>query len=169
MVNVSQLDDQAKADLAALAIELSKDVEGRKLINKKLKPLGKSLPDVDLADLSASIDNKFAERDQQENARRMNDHLESQKNGLRSRGFKDEDIANMETNIMQKHGISDYDVAAKVFAADARPADPTHEIKTRTWQMPTLGEKQIHNSADIANFARERAYQVVNEFKNKRA
>lgn len=166
MTTVDQLDATAQRDLAALALELSKDAAGRKLINQKLKPLGKSLPDVEFAELSANIDNKFAERDQQEASRRMTDHLESQKNSLRSRGFKDDEIAKIETDIMQKHGISDYDVAARVYAAESKPANPTHEIKTRTWQMPTIGKDDIGN---LNQRALNIAYQTVGEFRAKRA
>ena len=168
-MDATQLDDFSKTQLAQLAIELANDPETRPMVNKKTKVRGSPMMDVELADMKAEMRKEFEDRDQKSQQEKIKRQLETQRNGLIDRGYKEEDVSKIETDYMQKHGIGDYDLAAKLYAADQKPADPSYEIQTRTWQMPNFTKEQIMNPKELDRRAREGAYQTLAEMRAKRA
>ena len=99
---------------------------------------------------------KQATRDAQEN-------LERQRNQLITKGYSEEDVKKIETEVMQKHGISDYSVAAKVFDADQPAPQPSYEIRgKRPWKAESL-KRFMENPKDTA---REVAQETIAEMRN---
>lgn len=155
-------------ELAELALGLAHDPKTRKeFVNliKKRDPNFRAA-DVEIEDLRDDVDQRFAARDQQEEARKATDRLSAQRRNLIDSGrFKEEDVVKIEKDVMEKYGLADYDAAAKLYAADMKPAGATPEIKTRVWEMPDL--KSAMN--DPAGQARSEAYKAIDEIKRKRA
>lgn len=165
------LDPEAQKQLAELTIKLAHDPKTRKAFTKLVKEVdpSKSFPDMDAEDNRDVIRSEFAKRDQDAESARVKQRLEAQRAGLINSGrYKEEDVQKIEKEVMEKHGISDYDVASKVYAADTKAANPTPEIKSRVWEMPmsTLSKDALGN---MDNFARGEAYKAIDEIKNKRA
>lgn len=163
MANV-QLDPQAEKDLAALALGMAQDKEFRPLVNKYLKKTSnKTLPDVEMNDIRAEMK---AEREaeklerEQEKARLR---LEAQREALSDR-YDDAQIGEIE-KLMEKEGIASYATAAKLYAADMKPAEPTHDIKSGMFEMPKFDLKNIGNSNKDAA---KSAYEIIGELKQNR-
>lgn len=165
---MSNLSPEAQAQLADLSVALAHNPKTRKQFTKLVQEIDptKRFADVETDELRESIDHKFAERDQQAEAARTRQRLEAQRQGLISSGrFKEEDVAKMEKDVMEKHGISDYDIASKVYAADMKPVSPTSEIKSRTWKMPVLQKEDLGN---LTQHSRDKAYAVIDEIRGRR-
>jgi hypothetical protein len=162
-----QLDARAQQELAELMVDMSHDKEMRPLVNKFLKKKnGKVLPDVELEEIRAENKREFEKRDIAASAEREKLRLEAQRNALIESGrFSEDDVKKMEKDVMEKHGISDYNVAAKVFAADVKPADPTPEISSRNWELPKFSKEEMANPHAVA---RRRANDVVGEIMRNR-
>lgn len=164
----NNLSPEATDQLAALAQTLAHNPKTRRQFVKLVQEVdpSKRFPDVESDELRESIKSEFAQRDQQAEANRVLQHQQNQRAGLISSGrFKEEDVKAMEKDVMEKHGISDYDIAAKVYSADTRPATPTSEIRSRSWEMPNMTKDNI---ANLGHHARDTAFKVIDEFKNKR-
>lgn len=163
-----KLSPEAQSQLADLALQLAHDPKTSKQYKKLVKELhpDRHFPDVEVDDLREEVKTLLAARDQKEESDRVNQGLRAQRNGLITSGkFTEEDVKKMETDVMEKHGISDYEVAAKVYAADTRPANPTPEIKSRVWEMPKLAKEDIDN---INQHTLKNAYAVVDEITAQR-
>ena len=72
--------------------------------------------------------------------------------------YNEDQIKEIETGVMQKYGINDYDAAAKVYGADLKPAKADNRPRrTSTWEMPDF-EKFAKNPAQAAN---DLAYDLI--------
>lgn len=163
----AKLSPEAQAQLAELSISLAHNPKTRKAFTKLVQEVdpSKRFPDVEADDLRDTIKNEFEVRDQQAEARRIKAQTENQRADLLESGrYKEEDVKEIE-KIMEKHGISDYDVAAKVYSADTKPASPTSDIKSRTWQMPQLKKEDLGN---LTQNARDKAYATIDEIRGRR-
>lgn len=164
------LDPEAQKQLAELMVGMSKNPKTRKEFTRLVREVNPSMsfPDVEKEEMRETITSEFAKRDQENETKRVKERLEAQRSSLITSGrFKEEDVGKIEKEVMEKHGISDYEVAAKVYAADMRPASPTPEIKSRVWEMPmaSLGKEALGN---MDNFARNEAYKAIDDIKKKR-
>lgn len=138
------LDEQATRDLANLALGMSRDKELRPLVNKFLKKTsGKVLPDVEMEELRAEIKSDLEKEKQEREAEKVKLRLEAQRDSLKSR-YEDKDISEIE-KLMEKYGLSDYEAAAKLYAADTTPAEPTHDIGSQNWELPKVEVKDLGN------------------------
>lgn len=124
-----------------------------------------NLPDVEAATIREEMEAKLAERDQKEEQRRIKEKMERQRMSLIEKGFTDEDVGKIEKEVMEKHGISDYEVAAKIYAADTKPAPATPEIHSGVWEMPAFPKEMLSNPR---NYARKEAFKVIDELRTKK-
>lgn len=146
------------------------DPETRKaaleLIQKKVP--GTNFTELQTDRLEKSVEKRFEELEHRQSQRELQSNLESQRQSLISRGYSEDDVKKIETDVMQKHGIADYSVAAKVFDADQPAPQPSYDIRgVRPWKAESL-QSFMKNPKDKA---REVAQQVAAEFRqspNKR-
>lgn len=168
--NTVTLDPAAQAELSAMMSELANDSEMRPAVGRWLKKrYGKTLPDVELNDIRATVTKEFEDRDLAYNTRKAKEKLENDRAALITGGrFNEDDVKEIE-KLMDKHGISNYEVASKVYAADQKPADPRPEINDRNFTLPKFDKTAM---ADPKAYARNKANDVVAELmrnKQKRA
>jgi hypothetical protein len=165
-MNAPALAPEVQAQLAKLATDLAHNPKTRKQFTKLVKEIDptKRFPDIEAEELEEKMQREFEKRDHEAEAKRTQDRLEKQKESLKSR-FKDEDISEIE-KLMEKHGISDYDVGAKLYAAETKPAEPTYEMQDRAWSLPKIDIKDFGN---LKAQARKNAYQAIDDIKRKRA
>lgn len=156
------LDPKAQAELADLMVDLSNDKATRPIVNKFLKEkTGKVMQDVELEDVRASVKKEFEDRDLAEKTERAKQKLEAQRQGLIDSGrFTEEQVVAMEKDVMEKHAISDYNIAAKVFVADLPPKTPDQVEGDRYWNMPKMTKEDIANPKHVAH---KRAMDAVGE------
>lgn len=89
--------------------------------------------------------------------------MEEQRSGLVKR-FDEVHVKKIE-KLMEKHGIYDYDLGARLYAAEAPPPDATTDYSSRNrWTMPT-DKELIDNPSKWAN---EMAHKVIGEFRSQR-
>jgi hypothetical protein len=168
-MTAEKLSAEAQAQLAELTLKIAHDPKTRKQYAKLVKEIdpSRTFPDVEMDEFRESVKADIAAQKLADDARKTSDRLAAQRHALIATGrFKEEQVKEMETSVMEKHGISDYDVAAKIFSADLKPASPAHEIKSRTWEMPTIAKEDMGN---LAAFAQRQAYAAIDEIKAKRA
>lgn len=164
-----KLSPEAQAQLADLTLKLAHDPKTRKQYAKLVKEIdpSRTFPDVEMDEFRESVKAEREADKLAEAAQKTRERLAAQRSALIASGrFKEEQVKEMESSVMEKHGISDYDVAAKVFSADIKPASPTHELKSRTWEMPTLTKEDMGN---MTAFSQKQAYAAIDELKTKRA
>lgn len=160
------LSPEAQADLAQLAIGLANDPEIGLIVKKRISQLDptKRFPEVDTADIRAEIRKEFETRDMNRQKDEALERQRQQRQSLISSGrFQEDDVKEIE-KLMEKEGIANYDTAAKIFAADRKPATPTHEIKSRVWEMPKLNKENFNN---IAQHSLSEAYRAVDEIRKR--
>lgn len=164
-----QLDPQAEKELAALMVELSNDKDFRPTVNKFLKKRGgKVLPDVELEDMREELKrDREAEKQEREKEKALA-KIEAQKAKIAER-YDDSAMKEIE-GLMEKHGISDYELGAKLYAVDTKPATPTYDINDFQWNMPNLGKDiDIKDSAKLKQNARAKAGLAIADIIRKRA
>lgn len=163
--DLSGLDDQAIKDLASLALALAHDKDTRPIVNAKLKKdFNKSLPDVEIEDIRASVKKEFEDRDANTQKERTLAKLEAQKEELKSR-YEEKDITEIE-KLMEKHGLSDYSLGARLYAAETKPANPSYEVNDHKWSMPQF---KVEDLGNLRQLSRAKAYQAIDEIRSKRA
>jgi hypothetical protein len=116
------------ATLANILKKIANDPRSRKAVVKAIKevdpeafPPG-SFADTIVSDLEEKIEAKFTDRDAKSETARVERHLREQKRKL-SEKYEPEQIAEIE-KLMEAHNLADYDIGAKVYAADLPPIDP---------------------------------------------
>lgn len=157
-------DQKTQRELAELMVGLSKDEKIGKTIKRRITELNpaRRFADVEADDLRADLD-KFkadtkAERDQEKALARQ----EAARHALTSR-YGDEDIAKIE-ELMTTNGIGDYELGARLYAAEITPARPTHETKSKTWQAPSIKLNELDN---LNNTTLDKAYAVVDQLRGR--
>lgn len=159
------LTPEAQAQLAELATTLAHNPETRRqFVNlvRKVDPT-KRFADVESDELKESMQAEFAKRDQAAEANRILGAQAAARNALTSR-YQEEDITKID-ELMAKHGISDYEVGAKLYAADMRPADPRSEVRSQTWEMPKMTAENVQNPG---KYALNNAYAVIDEIRGRK-
>lgn len=164
-----ELNAEAQKQLADMFVTMANNPKTRAQTVKLAREAGLTLnlPDVEAATMREEMDAKLAERDSRDEQRRVIERQQRQRAALISeRGFTDDDVTKMEKEVMEKHGIGDYEVAAKIFAADTTPASAVPEMNSGVWEMPAFPKEMMTSPR---NFARKEAYKVIDENRRKRA
>lgn len=159
------LDPQAQAVLAQLAVDLANNPETRKdfaRIAKKVDPK-RRFPDVEADEAKELIASEFEKRDQAEAMQKATRKAERARAKVAEK-YDDESMKEIES-LMEKHGIADYEVAAKLYSADAKPATPTPQAGDYKFTMPNIEVKDFGNLKQIQ---RDRAYQAIDDIARQR-
>jgi len=152
-------------ELSDITLKIANDPKTR----KKYVPLikehfpDKRFPDVETDDIREEMKKEFETRDNERKKEAALKKLEEQRNALKD-VYDDAAIAEIE-KIMEQEGISNYATAAKLYAADLKPAEPTPDIKSGVFEMPKFDMKNINN---LRQESTKRAYEVVAELKKRR-
>lgn len=160
------LDPAAQAVLAQLAVDLANNPETRKdfaRIAKKIDPK-RRFPDVEAEDLEARVNARFEEEKQNREVEKASRKLERAKAKLAER-YEEEDVKKIEA-LMEQHGLADYELGARLYAADTKAATPTSHQEDYSWKLPNIDVKDFNNLKQIS---RDRAYQALDDLKRKRA
>lgn len=164
-----QLTPEAQASLAELTVAIAQNPETRKQFAgmvKKVKPEYQgSFHDVTNEDMRDEMKAEFRKRDEENLKKDALRQLSEQRNSLRDR-YDDTALGEIE-KLMEKHGISDYDLAAKIYAADTKPSMPNPSAGDYSWKMPAIEVKDFNNLKQIRH---EKAFQAVDEIiRNRKA
>lgn len=119
--------------------------------------------DIEAQRLEEKVDKKFEERDAERRKKEILAKQEAERNALKDR-YDDAGIAEIE-KIMEQEGISNYQTAAKLYAADLKPSAPTPDIKSGVFEVPKFDIKNINNMRQDST---KRAYEVVGELMKRR-
>jgi len=155
-----ELDPAAQAALAELAVELANKPETRKefaRLVQKVQP-NRRFPDVEADDLKAEIDRRFEEKEREVEQKRILKAMEREKAKI-SKNYDEKSIGEIEA-LMEKHGISDYSLAARLYAAETKPANPTPQPDDHRWTLPNIDLKDFNNLKQIG---RSNAYKAIDE------
>lgn len=132
-------------ELGKLSLRLAANEKTRKAHLKNIKTLspGYQLPaDIATADLREELTGALADDKLERERKATEDRIAAQRKSLIDSGrYSEDDVKKIETEVMQKFGLSDYAAAAKIYAADTQPAKPSgREPLTRdaTWTLPQV-------------------------------
>lgn len=163
---MTNLSPEAQAQLAKLSMDLANNPKTRKQfvgLVKEIDP-SKRFPDVETdalrEEFAAARENDKLEREKEKTMAR----LEAQKGMLKSR-YDDAAIGEIE-KLMEKLGISDYDVGARIYAAETKAATPTYQANDHRWNLPAVEQKDY---ANLKQNTRAKAMQVIDELARQRA
>lgn len=155
-----ELDAAAQADLAQLAVEVANNPGTRKdfaRLVKKVQP-GRRFPDVEVEDIRAEVRQEFETRDLELQKQKAGRKLERERAEVADQ-YDEKAMGEIEA-LMEKHGLSDYKLAARLYAADAKPARPTPGADDHRYTLPNIDIKDFNNLKQIS---RSKAYQAVDE------
>lgn len=157
--------------LGQLALKISGDPRTRNEFIKQVKtvaPEYRPPADVQFEEFKAQFKKEQEEKEIRAKAEQQERSRHNARNKLISSGkYTEEQVREMEEAVMKKHGISNYDVAAKVYAADTEPAKPSNRDRMRhgqIWEFPNI-PGLLQNPEKAASDA---AYAIVDEFRNRR-
>ena len=165
------------AELAGLANSLANNPKTRETFLRMTKVVAPNtpIPEVDLLDRAASrfkaSDDKLAKLEQQLLERDLRDRIESNRRGLREKGFTTSDVNAIEKMMVEK-SIPSYDSAAEFYRLQTKQAEPTPStFSTRTPNtLPVDGMKAIkQGQVGLNNWARGEAFKAIDDFKKQRA
>lgn len=132
------------------------------LIEKKVP--GTNFSELQEDRVEKKMNERFQKMEQDRASQEANQRLENQRQSLITKGYTEEDVRKIETDVMQKHGIVDYEVAAKVFQADQPASQPHYDIRgQKAWKKDNLKDMFGPN---VKEKARERAFEVVAEMRH---
>lgn len=159
------LDPAAQAALAELAVEVANNPDTRKefaRLVKKVQP-NRRFPDVEVDDMREEIRREFEKKEQEGEQARILRSMERQKSKV-SENYDDKAMGEIEA-LMSKHGLSDYELAARLYAAETKPATPRPQPNDHRWSLPNIELKDFNNLKQIQQ---SKAYQAVDEIIAKR-
>jgi hypothetical protein len=133
---------------------------------KTVDPTFRMPGDIEMNDIRAELAAKEQEREFKAAQAATLSRIEAQKAKLAEKYSADQ-IAEIETKVMQKYGISDYEAGAKLYAADFAPARPSGADiigHGATWTFPQLPGLM----EDPVRAAREAAVGVIDEINRGR-
>jgi hypothetical protein len=176
-----QLDPNVAQDLAALMRDLSHNPETRREVAKLVRkvkpdsPHAAAFKDVEIEDRFEAFRSEQEKKEIEREQRAIVDRMNGQRQRLLTGGddgggrkYSEDDVKKIEA-LMEKKGLTDYDDAAILYAATLPPTNTKPENQPTpqgaTWEMPEFAEF----AKDPNKAARSRAYQVIDEFRRKRA
>lgn len=155
-------DERSEMEMGRLMKRLAANPKTRRPVLNAIRVLDPQarFADQDVQDLREELARKDAQRAAQLNAAIERTRMETQRKSLGSR-YKEEQIKEIET-LMQTHGILDYDIGAKLYAADLPPPVPVHQTNSRggPWTLPD--DKELLNNP--REWANKQAQAVIGEF-----
>lgn len=159
-----EYDDETLKELGKLAVKLASNKKTRRGFIKAVKEIepDRQFPDQDVQDLREEMEERMTRDREERETAAMAERLAAQRAGLGDR-FSEEQIKEIETKVMPKYGLSDYEAAATIYGADLAPAVPTNQQPrpSGSWELPDLpGLKE-----DPAKAARDHAYRVIDELR----
>ncbi len=164
---MADLSPEAQAQLAKLATDLANNPKTRKGFTKLVREIdpSKRFPDVETDEIREEMRKEFETRDADRKKEAALAKIEAQKNGLKSR-YDDKAIGEIEA-LMEKLGISDYDIAARLYASEIAAATPRsgeYVEDDHKWSLPKFDVKDIPN---LTQNARANAYKALDEVRRK--
>jgi hypothetical protein len=143
---------------AALLRRLATDPRTRRIVTKAIKEIDPenyrdhAFPDQKVEDLKEEMEARLAELESKRKIEQADEILRKQKQELLNK-YSDEQISEIE-KIMEKHNISDYELASKVYAADTPQVDPKRSPRPtqfgERWQFPENMEEFKKDPAGAA-------------------
>lgn len=158
------VDQATLIELGKLALQVGHNPKTRRQFFQAVKEIA---PERYAAQIDQRVEDQLEEirreREADKLAReqeKVTTRLEAARAALLSR-YSEDDVKKIETDVMQRYGISDYEAAAKLYAADNVPANPRNDPpKTgATWEMPNF-EGLVKNPVKAA---RDMAFSVIDE------
>lgn len=162
---MADLTPEAQAQLAELATTLAHNPKTRRQFVSLVREVDptKRFLDVEAEELKETVTAEFAKRDAAAEKAKIEAAQEAARHALTSR-YSEDDIKKIEEG-MTKHGIADYEVGAKLYAADAVMANPRPEPRSQTWEMPKMTAADVQNPS---KYALNNAYAVIDEFRGRK-
>jgi hypothetical protein len=133
---------------------------------KTVDPEFRMPADVEMVDIRQELDQREQAREMKAQQQATLTRIEAQKRKLMEKYSADQ-IAEIETKVMQKYGLSDYEAGAKLYAADFAPAKPSGRDMLghgATWTFPQLPGLMD----DPTKAAREAAADIIDELNRAR-
>jgi hypothetical protein len=162
------MDDDAT--YAAILRKISTDPRTRRAVTKAIKEVEPdafpefSFPDQKVADLDEKYEARFAELEANAESKRIHASLREQKTKLLEK-YSPEQVAEIE-KLMEQHNIGNYDIGAKVYAADVPPLDPQRTPpQSRFGERWTLPEQMEEFKKDPAAAAIKGAYADIDRLR----
>lgn len=162
---------QTLMELGQLALKLAGNPKTRKNFLKDVQavdPNYRPPADVQLEEFKAEIKKDQEEREIRAQAARQQNFRSNQRAKLISSGkYTEDQVKEIETAVMKKYGLADYEAAAKLYAADVAPAKPSNREKFRhgqIWEFPNL-PGLLQNPEKAASDA---AYAIIDELRQGR-
>ncbi len=154
--------------LGELAMRLAGNPQTRPDFLKQMAKVDPSyrLPaDVQFEDFKAQFKKEQEEKEIRTKAEQAQRNARNQRNKLINSGkYTEDQVKEIETGVMKKYGLNDYEAAAKVYAADIAPSKPSNRDKMRhgqIWEFPNL--PGLLNNPEKA--ASDAAYAIIDEFR----
>jgi hypothetical protein len=156
--------DAALIELGKLAVKLASNKDTRRGFIKAVKTVepDRAFPDQDVVDLREEMEERLRAEREERATEALQARLAAARQGLAGR-FTEEQIQEIETKVMPKYGLSDYEAAATLYGADLAPAIPSNQQPkpSANWELPDIpGLKD-----DPAKAAREHAFRVIDELR----
>jgi hypothetical protein len=137
------------ATYAAILRKISTDPRTRRAVTKAIKEVDPeafpdfSFPDQKVADLEEKLESKLADMEAKRESERIQARLRAQKSKLLEK-YDEKQVEAIEKDIMEKHGISDYEIAGKIYASDVPDIEPHRASPAarngERWSMPEMIE-----------------------------
>jgi len=165
--------DENREEVFKLLDKIAKDPVAKKdflRAARKVEPEWQAPVDVAVDELRDEI---RAEREADRLAReteRSNAALEAKRRGIVER-YGEDAVKIIEDDIMKRHGTADYDLAARIYAAEQPPPDRERRDQDASrhgaiWRMPEIDLKAYNDNPKLA--ARDAAYKLIDEFRKAR-
>ncbi len=166
--SLEDMDDATRDSLAALSKKLSENPKTRRAFQVLLKADDPNLPipeiDTENRILGAvkPYADKLNELEKRELERNAAENIRAKRDGLRNKGYTQEQIDSIEKLMIEKQ-IPSHDTAARFYDLETQTATPSpshiHQIT-----MPVSG-KDIKAAGDIKKWARNEAHQAIEDIK----
>lgn len=166
------VDNDTLIELGKLSLQLAGNPKTRKAYLKQVQEVNPTFvlpPDIATQELSATIDQRFAERDTQERTKEVKTKLERERKGLldgtllAGRKFSEDDVKKID-EFMTENGYTNYEHAAVIYGAQQEPAQGAHDLPpTPAWEMPKI-KNPFDTTAVNAN-ARAKAFEAIRELR----
>jgi hypothetical protein len=164
--------EQTLMDLGKLALKLAGNPKTRGAFVKAVKevePNYRPPADVQFSDFKDELRKEAAEREKKEKDDARKATTAAQRQTLLDSGrYTEDQVAEIEAGVMKKYKLDDYDAAAKLYAADMKPSQPSNHDKMRhgqIWEFPDI--PGLLNNPDKA--ASDMAYSVIDELRASRS
>ena len=155
--------------IADLAKRIMADPEDKKILGRLSKKHGGgAVREVEIEDIRDEIKRDLEQEKLMRQAEQARSRMEAQRQGLIESGrYSEDDVKEIE-KIMESNAISDYEVAAKVYAFDAPQHQPKPESAkiSSLWNLPK--EKSSGIMADRNGWERDEARKAIDDLRKRR-